>query len=125
MPRDSQGDDKNSDAIVTEAADDCVFHETPKDCTPDAVSLPAATPPHQLPEDLRACLEAFENSFQENHTWFSEALKKRYEERCPLIPSTEDILVGYVRCLLHFICHRITVPASPIFKQVTSNTCFT
>ena len=103
---------------MAEADDVGVFHETLKDCTPESVPLPAAIPPHQLPEDLRACLEAFENSFLENHTWFSEAIKKRYEERCPLMPSTKDILVSYVRYLPRFICHCLTCPLAPYSNRL-------
>ena len=103
---------------MAEADDVGIFHETSKNCLPESVSLPAATPPHQLPEDLRACLEAFENRFLENHTWFSEALKKRYEERCPLVPSIKDILVGYVRYLPCFICHCLTCPLAPYSNRL-------
>ena len=85
------------------------------DPTPESVTLPTATPPHQLPDDLRLCLEAIEKNLLENHTGFSIALKMHWQGQRALTRSIEGILIDYVRCLSTFVCHHSTVFASPIF----------
>ena len=85
------------------------------DPTTESVSLPTSTPPHRLPDDLRLCLELIENNLLENHTGFSIALKMHRQGQHALARSIEDILIDYVRYLSPFVCHRLTVFASPIF----------
>lgn len=74
----------------------------PKDPTSEPVFLPTATILHQLPEDVRACLEAIENNLIQDHTRFSKALKT---QQFPLVQSLGDVFIDNVRQLLLFVCH--------------------
>ena len=65
--------------------------------TPGPVSFLAATPPCQLPEDLRICLEVIENDLLEGHIQFNRALEKRYNERRPFVQPIDDVLASIVR----------------------------
>jgi hypothetical protein len=64
--------------------------------TPEAI-LGGSVAPHQLPEDLRMCLEVVDASVLEGHRKLSEALRKRYEEQYPLVRSLADVFVSHVR----------------------------
>ncbi|KAK1232944.1 hypothetical protein PQX77_003858 [Marasmius sp. AFHP31] len=64
--------------------------------------------PHQLPEDLRICLEVIDGGVLDGHKRLSEALKKRYDEQYPLVRSLADVFVansdifsGYAKYVLH------------------------
>ncbi|EIW85022.1 Dbl-like domain-containing protein [Coniophora puteana RWD-64-598 SS2] len=64
--------------------------------------------PHQMPEDLRICLEVIESGVLEGHVKLSEGLRKRYEEQYPLVRSLADVFVsnsalfkGYATYVLH------------------------
>jgi hypothetical protein len=70
-----------------------LLHKLPRDVH---VLLPSAVPRHQLPEDLRVCLEVIENSLLEGHFRLSEAFKKHYEEQYPLVRSIADIFSSIV-----------------------------
>ena len=85
------------------------------DDLPEPVHHSTAIPPHQLPEDLRVCLDVIQNNLLENHTRFGKALKMRWEEQRTPVRSIEDILVEYVCYLSPFVCHRLTVSARPTF----------
>lgn len=63
--------------------------------TPD-VLLNGAVAPHQLPEDLRVCLEVVESGVLDGHVRLSEGLRKRYEEQYPLVRSLADVFVTNV-----------------------------
>lgn len=52
--------------------------------------------PHQLPDDLRICLEAVEARILEGHLKLSDGLRKRYEEQYPLVRSLADVFVANV-----------------------------
>jgi len=52
--------------------------------------------PHQLPEDLRICLEVIDNGVFDGHKRLSEALKKRYDDQFPLVRSLADVFVSNV-----------------------------
>ncbi|KAL0947002.1 hypothetical protein HGRIS_013147 [Hohenbuehelia grisea] len=67
-----------------------------------------AIAPHQLPEDLRICLEVVDSGVLEGHKRLSEALKKRYDDQFPLVRSLADVFVansdifgGYAKYVLH------------------------
>ncbi|KAF9532254.1 hypothetical protein CPB83DRAFT_667377 [Crepidotus variabilis] len=67
-----------------------------------------AIAPHQLPEDLRICLEVIDGGVFEGHKRLSEALKKRYDDQYPLVRSLADVFVsnsdifkGYATYVLH------------------------
>jgi hypothetical protein len=55
-----------------------------------------AIAPHQLPEDLRICLEVIDSGVFDGHKRLSEALKKRYDEQFPLVRSLADVFVSNV-----------------------------
>ncbi|KAF8969998.1 hypothetical protein BDZ97DRAFT_1902375 [Flammula alnicola] len=64
--------------------------------------------PHQLPEDLRICLEVIDSGVFDGHKRLSEALKKRYDDQFPLVRSLADVFVsnsdifhGYATYVLH------------------------
>lgn len=63
---------------------------------PDSLVVPGAIPPHQLPEDLRICLDVIENKILDGHARLSEGLRKRYEDQYPLIRSLADVFVTNV-----------------------------
>ncbi|EPQ58225.1 DH domain-containing protein [Gloeophyllum trabeum ATCC 11539] len=76
--------------------------------SPDSIVIEGAVPPHQLPEDLRRCLEVIESSIIEGHQKLSEGLRKRYDEQYPLVRSLADVFVsnshilhGYAQYVLH------------------------
>ncbi|KXN85461.1 RhoGEF domain-containing protein gxcJ [Leucoagaricus sp. SymC.cos] len=67
-----------------------------------------AIPPHQLPEDLRICLEVIDGGVFDGHKRLSEALKRRYDDQYPLVRSLADVFVsnsdifhGYATYVLH------------------------
>jgi hypothetical protein len=60
--------------------------------------------PHQLPDDLRQCLEVIEDSILPGHLKLSEGLRKRYDEQYPLVRSLADVFVanvGFILFALH------------------------
>jgi hypothetical protein len=60
--------------------------------------------PHQLPDDLRQCLEVIEDSILAGHLKLSEGLQKRYDEQYPLVRSLADVFlanVGFILFDLH------------------------
>jgi hypothetical protein len=63
--------------------------------TPDVLAA-NAVPPHQLPEDLRICLEVVESGILDGHVRLSEGLRKRYDEQYPLVRSLADVFVSNV-----------------------------
>ncbi|KAF9483915.1 Dbl homology domain-containing protein [Pholiota conissans] len=67
-----------------------------------------AIAPHQLPDDLRICLEVIDSGVFDGHKRLSEALKKRYDDQFPLVRSLADVFVsnsdifhGYATYVLH------------------------
>lgn len=56
-----------------------------------------AVAPHQLPDDLRVCLEVIESGILDGHVKLSEGLRKRYEEQYPLVRSLADVFLSNVR----------------------------
>ncbi|TFK29858.1 Dbl homology domain-containing protein [Coprinopsis marcescibilis] len=64
--------------------------------------------PHQIPEDLRICLEVIDSGVFDGHKRLCEALKKRYDDQYPLVRSLADVFVsnsdifqGYAKYVLH------------------------
>jgi hypothetical protein len=62
-----------------------------------------AVAPHQLPEDLRICLEVVDSGVFDGHKRLSEALKKRYDDQFPLVRSLADVFVSNVMYPLPFV----------------------
>lgn len=67
-----------------------------KSQTKSDVLLNGAVAPHQLPEDLRVCLEVVESGVLDGHMKLSDGLRKRYEEQYPLVRSLADVFVSNV-----------------------------
>lgn len=63
---------------------------------PDDV-LGGVIAPHQLPEDLRLCLEVIDGGVLDGHKKLCDALRKRYEDQFPLVRSLADVFVVHVR----------------------------
>jgi hypothetical protein len=67
--------------------------------------------PHQLPDDLRLCLEGIEGILRD-HLKLIKVLRKCYNEQYPLVRSLADVFMDNVRLLiLLFYCpsHRFTL----------------
>ena len=56
--------------------------------------------PHQIPDDLRQCLEVIEDSILAGHVKLNDGLRKRYDEQYPLVRSLADVFVANVRLLI-------------------------
>ena len=56
--------------------------------------------PHQLPDELRQCLELIEASILAGHLKLSEGLRTRYDEQYPLVRSLADVFVANVGFIL-------------------------
>jgi len=52
--------------------------------------------PHQLPEDLRICLEVVDSGVLDGHKRLSDALRKRHDDQFPLVRSLADVFVANV-----------------------------
>ncbi|EFI28387.1 hypothetical protein CC1G_13921 [Coprinopsis cinerea okayama7 len=64
--------------------------------------------PHQIPEDLRICLEVIDGGVFDGHKRLCDALRKRYDDQYPLVRSLADVFVsnsdifqGYAKYVLH------------------------
>jgi hypothetical protein len=64
--------------------------------------------PHQLPEDLRICLEVIDSGVFDGHKRLSEALRKRYDDQFPLVRSLADVFVSNVGSLKVVTSHSLT-----------------
>lgn len=82
-----------------------VLRKFKKSQTTADVLLNGAIAPHQLPEDLRVCLEIVESGVLDGHIRLSEGLRKRYDEQYPLVRSLADVFVSNVS--LSIICRAI------------------
>ncbi len=71
----------------------------------------SAIPPHQLPEDLRICLEVIDSGVFDGHRRLSDALKKRYDDQYPLVRSLADVFVSNVSIIF--------APFALLFKVLT------
>lgn len=67
---------------------------------------------HQLPEDLRVCLEVVESGILDGHIKLSDGLRKRYEEQYPLVRSLADVFVSNVRALPFCLSISLSDPVS-------------
>ncbi|KAG6850588.1 hypothetical protein H0H93_011256 [Arthromyces matolae] len=79
-----------------------------KSSTTPATVLGGVLAPHQIPEDLRRCLEVVDSGVLDGHRRLSEALAKRYDDQFPLVRSLADVFVsnsdiftGYKDYVLH------------------------
>jgi hypothetical protein len=77
------------------------FKETPTKADSTAYG---GVSPHQLPDDLRLCLESIEGILGD-HLKLIKVLRKRYNEQYPLVRSLADVFMDNVRLLiLLFYC---------------------
>jgi hypothetical protein len=68
--------------------------------------------PHQIPDDLRHCLEIIGDTIIPGHIMLSKCLRKRYDEQYPLVRSLADVFVANVRLFIFLsYCpdHRLTL----------------
>ena len=66
----------------------------------DVSRLNTGVTPHQLPDDLRQCLEVIEDSILAGHLKLMEGSRKRYVEQYPLARSLVDVFVANVCFIL-------------------------
>ncbi|THH14343.1 hypothetical protein EW146_g5975 [Bondarzewia mesenterica] len=85
-----------------------MLRKTRKSETRNDYTVNGGVAPHQLPDDLRLCLETIEQSILEGHLKLSDGLRKRYDEQYPLVRSLADVFVanshilrGYAVYVLH------------------------
>ncbi|KAG6911466.1 hypothetical protein DXG01_014540 [Tephrocybe rancida] len=79
-----------------------------KSTTTPATVFGGVLAPHQIPDDLRRCLEVVDSGVLDGHRRLSDALKKRYDDQYPLVRSLADVFVsnsdiftGYKDYVLH------------------------
>ncbi|KAA1474923.1 Dbl homology domain-containing protein [Dentipellis sp. KUC8613] len=100
--------DRDRERKSGSASGNRVLRRTKKSQTSADYTVNGGVAPHQLPEDLRMCLETIENSILEGHLKLSDGLRKRYDEQYPLVRSLADVFVanshilrGYADYVLH------------------------
>jgi hypothetical protein len=94
----------SSDRRTTDTSSSKVLKKLRRVTPPSGMILPDAVAPHQLPEDLRKCLEVIESGIYNGHVILSESLRRRYEEQYPLVRSLADVFVNNVRSFLVSPC---------------------
>jgi hypothetical protein len=92
----STGKSSLTDRKATPIQGTRVLRKFKKSQTKSDVLLNGAVAPHQLPEDLRVCLEVIESGVLDGHVKLSEGLRKRYEDQYPLVRSLADVFVSNV-----------------------------
>ncbi|KAI0256763.1 hypothetical protein BJV78DRAFT_1166822 [Lactifluus subvellereus] len=85
-----------------------VLRKSRKSLTKADLIVNGGVSPHQLPDDLRQCLEVIQDSILAGHLKLNEGLRKRYDEQYPLVRSLADVFVanshilrGYADYVLH------------------------
>jgi hypothetical protein len=71
-----------------------MLRKSKKSLTKADVIVNGGIAPHQLPDELRQCLEVIEDSILAGHLKLSEGLRKRYDEQYPLVRSLADVFVA-------------------------------
>ncbi|KAH7923878.1 Dbl homology domain-containing protein [Leucogyrophana mollusca] len=106
--RERERNDSAADRKATPTQTSRVLRKFKRSQTQSDALLNGAVPPHQLPEDLRICLEVIESGVLDGHVRLSEGLRKRYDEQYPLVRSLADVFVsnshlfqGYATYVLH------------------------
>jgi hypothetical protein len=96
--------ERDRDRKSTNASARGMLRKSKKSLTQADVIVNSRIAPHQLPDDLRQCLEVIEDSILAGHIKLSEGLRKRYDEQYPLVRSLADVFVanvGLVLCATH------------------------
>ena len=73
-----------------------MLRKSKKSLTKADVMVNGGVAPHQLPDELRQCLEVIQDSILAGHVKLSEGLRKRYDEQYPLVRSLADVFVANV-----------------------------
>ncbi|KAH9966729.1 hypothetical protein BC827DRAFT_693372 [Russula dissimulans] len=104
----SQEKDRDRDRKSINPSGRIVLRKSRKSLTKRDLIINGGVAPHQLPDDLRQCLEVIEDSILAGHLKLSEGLRKRYDEQYPLVRSLADVFVanshilrGYADYVLH------------------------
>ncbi|KAJ6596832.1 hypothetical protein DFH09DRAFT_904408 [Mycena vulgaris] len=104
----SQGQSSMADRKGTTTPKPGMLRKFKKSQTTNDSIFGTAVAPHQLPDDLRICLEVVDSGVFDGHKRLSEALKKRYDDQFPLVRSLADVFVsnsdifhGYATYVLH------------------------
>ena len=91
-----------------------MLRKSRKSLTKADVIVNGGISPHQLPDDLRQCLEVIEDSILAGHLKLSEGLRKRYDDQYPLVRSLADVFVANVGLILF-------PPHSPLISGLQSH----
>ena len=91
--------DRDRKSTSTNPSARMVLRKSKKSLTKADIIANGGVAPHQLPDDLRQCLEVIEDSILSGHVKLSEGLRKRYDEQYPLVRSLADVFVANVRLL--------------------------
>ena len=94
--------DRDRKSTSTTPSGRMMLRKSKKSLTKTDVIANGGVAPHQIPDDLRQCLEVIEDSILAGHVKLSEGLRKRYDEQYPLVRSLADVFVANVRL---FILH--------------------
>lgn len=92
----SQGQASSPDRKATSTPGSRMMRKFKKSQTARDSVFGGGIAPHQLPEDLRICLEVVDSGVLDGHKKLSDALRKRYEEQYPLVRSLADVFVSNV-----------------------------
>ena len=92
--------DRDRKSISTNPSSRGMLRKSRKSLTKADLIVNGGVAPHQLPDDLRQCLEVIEDSILAGHVKLSEGLRKRYDEQYPLVRSLADVFVAHVRLFI-------------------------
>ena len=106
------GRDRGGKSTSTDPTGQRVQQKSKKFSTKAGLISNGGVAPHQIPDDLRHCLEIIGDSIIPGHIMLSKCLRKRYDEQYPLVRSLADVFVANVR-LFTFLSycpdHRLTL----------------
>jgi hypothetical protein len=100
LTHDQDRERKHSQGQVAPVQGTRVLRKFRKSQTTNDSLVGGAVAPHQLPDDLRICLETVESGIFDGHLRLSEGLRKRYDEQYPLVRSLADVFVTNVGDIL-------------------------
>ncbi|KAH9063378.1 Dbl-like domain-containing protein [Lactarius vividus] len=86
--------DRDRKSTTTNPSARGMLRKSKKSLTKADLIVNGGIAPHQLPDDLRQCLEVIEDSILAGHLKLSEGLRKRYDEQYPLVRSLADVFVA-------------------------------
>jgi hypothetical protein len=92
--------DRDRKSTTTSQTARAMLRKSKKSLTKADVIVNGGIAPHQLPDELRQCLEVIEDSILAGHLKLSEGLRKRYDEQYPLVRSLADVFVANVGFVL-------------------------